>query len=85
MAMITSAPGRVYSVGPTKTILLTFTAVSGDVSATVTVPGMSRVESVEVAGGLKLSAAPTFSGNVITLAFTDPAANAFGTLRVHGV
>lgn len=85
MAMITTQVGRVYSVGPVKTSLLTFTAVSGDTSATVTVAGLSRIESVEVAGGLNLSAAPTFSGNVITLAFTDPAANAFGTLRVHGV
>jgi hypothetical protein len=35
-------------------------------------------------GGLNLSAAPTFSGNVVTLAFTDPAANAFGTAIVIG-
>lgn len=77
---------RAFAVGPLKFQLMTFTAVSGDTTGTVTASNISdRIDHIIVSGGLKLSAAPTFVGNVATLAFVDPVANAFGTILVVGV
>lgn len=73
-----------FSNGPYKIQILTFTAVSGDTSGTITCDQLIRADHVLMDGGLALTAAPTFSGNQVTLAFTDPAANAFGTCMVFG-
>lgn len=81
-----AAEPRAISLGPIKMQILTYTAVSGDTSGTVTVSGFTdRIDSMVIDGGLKLTAAITFAGNVATLAFTDPAANAFGTIIAHGI
>lgn len=79
----TSEP-RSFSIGPIKMQLFTYTAISGDTSGTITASRLSSATHVFVDGGLNFTAAPTFSGNVITLAFTDPAANAFGNILVLG-
>lgn len=76
---------RSFSIGPIKAQLLTYTAVSGDTSGTITADRLSTVMHVLLDGGLALTAAPTFSGNVVTLAFTNPGANAFGSIMVLGV
>jgi len=78
---LTSDAGRGISIGPKKVQFMTWTAASADTSGTVTATALSRIDLVIVAGGnLSLTAAATYSGNVATLAFTDPAADAFGTL-----
>lgn len=79
----TSEP-RSFSLGPLKVQILTYTAVSGDTSGTITADALSSAQSVLMDGGLAFTAAPTFSGNVVTLAFTNPAANRAGTILVLG-
>lgn len=82
-----TAEPRAVSIGPVKVQLFTYTAVSGDTTGTITADAMAdRVTHVLIDGGLcKLTAAPTFSGNVVTLAFSDPLANAFGNIIVFGI
>jgi hypothetical protein len=75
---------RPFSIGPVKRMHFTYTAVSGDTTGTITVPGLSQVLFIQLDGGLTYSAAPTFSGNVATIAFTNPAANRFGSGYVLG-
>jgi hypothetical protein len=86
-ATMSTAPGleRPFSLGPVKAQTFTYTAVSGDTSGTITVPGMSTVKLIVLDGGLTYSAAPTYSGNAATLAFTDPAANRFGSGIAYGI
>lgn len=84
-ATASTSVARSFSIGPIKTQIMTFTAVSGDTSGTITADRLTTVMHVLLDGGLALTAAPTFSGNVITLAFTNPGANAFGSILVLGV
>lgn len=60
------------------------TIESGDTSATMTAPSISSVNHVILPHGIIQSAAPTFSGNQITLAFSVPTATA-ATLTKGGV
>jgi hypothetical protein len=77
---------RAISIGPLRIQIMTYTAASGDVSGTITADAMAdRATHIIMDGGLRLTAAPTFSGNVATLAFADPAADAFGTIVVFGI
>lgn len=81
-----SAEPRAISLGPIKEQYFTFTAVSGDTSGTITADALiDRASQILIDGGLKLTAAPTFAGNVVTIAFADPAANAFGSIIVRGI
>lgn len=85
MALVTTLAARSYSIGPVKQITGSITAVSGDTSGTITVPQLSQIDFVEVSGGMRLTAAPTIAGNVITLAFTDPSTGGyFGSVMIHG-
>ena len=79
----TSEP-RAYSTGPLKKQILTWSCISGDTSGTVTATSLSSVQHIILDGGLILTAAPTFSGNAVTLAFNDPAVSVFGTCVVYG-
>jgi hypothetical protein len=81
-ANLTNQP-QSFSIGPVKCQMLTFSVASADVSGTITVDGLSSIVGVQVAG-ITLTAAPTFSGNVITLAFVDPAATRYGSVIVLG-
>lgn len=63
---------------------MTYSAASADTSGTVTATALSSVTGI-IIPGVVLTAAPTFSGNVVTLAFADPAATIAGTLLVIGV
>lgn len=76
--------GRKYSVGPLNAQVLTWTALSGDTTATITCDRLYLAQNILIDGGLTLTAAPTFSNNVVTLAFADPAASVFGTMIVYG-
>ncbi len=60
-----------------------FTVANADTSGTVTFDGLSSIDHVEVQG-ITLTAAPTFSGNVATLAFVDPTATRHGTITAYG-
>lgn len=73
-----TAEPRSWSIGPVKMQIKTISAASADVAGTITFDGLSSVECVVVTG-LTMSAAATYSGNVATLAFVDPAAT------VHGI
>lgn len=83
-ATASTSESRSFSLGPIKCQIFTWTAVSGDTSGTITATSLASVSHVLIDGGLINSAAPTFSGNVVTLAFNDPVANRFGTAIVFG-
>jgi hypothetical protein len=75
---------RSFSIGPLKVQIFTITAASGDTSGTITATALKEAFHVILDGKFVHTAAPTFSTNVVTLAFTDPAANAYGTAIVIG-
>lgn len=81
-ANLTNDP-RSFSIGPLKIQIKTLTAASADVSGTVTFDGLSSITAV-VLTGLTQTAAPTFSANVATLAFADPAATVYGQIIAFG-
>jgi hypothetical protein len=64
--------------------VMTYSAASGDTAGTVTAAALKEIVAVLIDGKILHSAAPTFSGNVATLAFADPAATVYGTLIVLG-
>lgn len=72
-----AAEPRSFSLGPVKMQIKTLSAASADVAGTVTFDALSEVQSVIITGVTQTSA-PTFSGNVATLAFADPADDVFG-------
>jgi hypothetical protein len=88
MAFTASAPsgdiGNSFSIGPKKVQYMTISAASGDTSGTVTATRLSRIDLILV-NGLTLTADATYSGNVATLAFVDPAATVKGTVTCIGV
>lgn len=73
------------SIGPLKVQFLTYSVASADTSGTVTCAGLNEVMHIIVDGAAGVhTAAPTFSGNVATLAFVDPAATRYGTIIAIG-
>lgn len=82
-ATASTAEPRSFSLGPLKCQIFTFSAASADVAGTITATGLSSISNV-IVSGLTQTAAPTFSGNVVTLAFADPAATVYGTAIVFG-
>lgn len=74
---------RSFSVGPLKIQLLTFSVASGDTSGTVTCDALSSVDYA-IVSGLDHTSAPTYSGNVITLAFVDDVATRHGQVIAFG-
>lgn len=78
-----SAEPRSFSVGPLKMQILTFSVASGDVSGTATADALSSISHVHI-HGVALTSAPTYSGNVATLAFADPLATRVGSILVFG-
>lgn len=74
-----------WSLGPFKVEVQKIAVVSGDDSATITAAQLSTVDEAIVCGGpITLTAQPTISANVVTLAFTDPAANRFVKIILLG-
>jgi len=84
VATDSTAESRKFSIGPLNAQLLTWSAASGDTSATITADKMSLAQAIIIDGGLVMTAAPTFSGNQVTLAFNDPLATVFGDLMILG-
>ena len=79
-----AAEPRSFSIGPVRQQIVTYTCLSTDTSATVTFDRLRTVYAIESDGGLVYTAAPTFSGNVATLAFTAPTGGGFGTFVATG-
>jgi hypothetical protein len=84
-AISTNGLNRSQSLGPNKMQILNWTAASGDESGTITASSLSQVFQVILSGDLTLTAAPTYSGNVVTLAFANPGADRFGQVICIGV
>lgn len=70
--------------GPLKAEIFTYSAASADVSGTITSKNLHTIYHC-ILDGLVSTTAPSFSGNVATLAFADPAATVFGTIILIGV
>lgn len=79
-----SAEPRSFSIGPKKIQLMYGSVASGDVSGSITVDGLSRIDQIHVIG-LNLTSQASLSGNVATLAFADPAATRHFTVIAIGV
>lgn len=79
-----TSEARAFSIGPVKMQIMTYSAASADVSGTITADKLSSVYHVILDGKIQHTAAPTFSGNVVTLAFADPAATVYGTIILIG-
>lgn len=75
---------RSFSIGPLKVQIMTWSAASGDTSGTVTADALNEAQHIIIDGLINHTAAPTVSGNVVTLAFADPLATVYGTLIVIG-
>lgn len=73
-----------FSIGPVKVEIQAISAASGDTSGTVTAQRLSRVDVAIVCAGLQQSAAPSISGNAVTLAFADPLATVHGHIILLG-
>jgi hypothetical protein len=82
-AVASTSEPRSFSIGPWKVQAFTWSAASADVAGTITASALSKAEFVLV-NGLVQSAAATYSGNVVTLAFVDPAATVYGQALVFG-
>lgn len=78
-AALSNDLARSWAIGSNlKMQVVTVAVVSGDTGATVTATSMTTVRCALVTGGaITLTAQPTYATNVATLAFSDPAANAF--------
>lgn len=76
---------RAFSVGPMKCQIMTYTAASGDTAGTVTADRLTQLMVVIADGGLKNSAAVTYSGNVATLAYEALPTATAATLTLGGV
>jgi len=87
MALTASNPSGItsgaWSLGKVKCQKKKFSVASADTSGTVTFDGLVSIDHVEVEG-VVLTAEPTFSGNVATLAFVDPAATRYGSITAYG-
>ncbi len=79
-----SEPRAVPYGGPLRSEILTYSAASGDTSGTVTSKNLHTIYHC-IVDGLVSTAAPTFSGNVATLAFANPGATVYGTILLIGV
>lgn len=80
----TTEKRKVAFGGPLKAEFYTYTALSGDTSGTITSLNMHTLYHV-LMDGVVQSAAATFSNNIATLTFVDPAASVFGTIVLIGV
>ena len=80
---VVSAEPRSFSIGPWKLMIFNFSAASGATGGTITASGLTSLIFAHVSG-VTQTAAPTFSGNVATIAFTDPAATVHGQAIVIG-
>jgi hypothetical protein len=83
-AAAVSAEPRSWSTGPLKQQIIDFSAASAATGGTATADSLTQVKWAIVTG-VTQTAAPTFSGNVVTIAFVDPAATVYGQIICFGV
>ncbi len=84
-ATMSAAEPRAFSIGPWKMQFFTYAVASGDTSGTITADRLNLAIHVVLDGPCGVATtAPAFSGNVVTLAFVDPAATRYGTGFVLG-
>lgn len=84
-AVASTKEPRSFSLGPVKCQVMTYSVASGDTSGTVTAGALKELYHVIVDGPCGVAtAAATFSGNVATLAFVNPAATRYGTIICIG-
>lgn len=81
--------GRAFSIGPVKEQTVTFTAISGDTTGTLSCTNFAVIDEVVVAGGCRLTAAPVITNTTtpptVALAFVDPSTGGyFGTITIRG-
>ncbi len=80
-----TAEPRAFSVGPLKMQLMTYSVASGDTSGTVTADALTEITHIMVDGVCAVaSTAASFSGNVATLTFVNPAATRYGNIVIYG-
>lgn len=87
MAFSASSPTaepRSWSIGPLKIQIMDVSVASGDTSGTATADNLAEARWA-ILSGLTQTAAPTFSGNQVTVAFVDPAATRYAQLIVFGI
>lgn len=85
VAVASSKIPRTWSLGPYKIQVFDVPHVSGDTTATVTADTMSTVLWAALASSVVQTSAPSFSTNVATFTFTDPAATVKGQAIVFGI
>ena len=73
-----------FSVGPVKMQIMDIGIISGDDGATATADRLSQVDYAILVADVTQTAAVTYSGNVATFTFTDPAATVKGTVILLG-
>lgn len=78
-----AAEPRSFSIGPLKVQIINFSIANLDTSGTVTCDALKEVVHAQVSG-ITQTAAPTYSSNVITLAFADPGATRYGQIIAFG-
>lgn len=76
MALTVTGYSRPHALGNHVAQEVDLTIASGDTALTLTAPSVARPIAVLMPPGVKHSAAPTFSGNAITLAVVVPASTA---------
>lgn len=84
-ATLSTSEARMVSLGPVKMELYTWTAISGDTSGTITSKSLHNIMHIIIDGKILHTSAPSFSGNVATLAFANPSATVYGTAILIGV
>lgn len=73
-----------FAWGPIKVQLMDMPLVSGNTSATATATRLSEVDYAILVADVTQTAVPTYSGNVATFTFTDPAATVKGQVILFG-
>jgi hypothetical protein len=82
-ALTTNGLDRSWSIGPVKVQVMTWSVASGDTSGTITAPALTEIYQI-ILPTLQLSSAPTYSGNVATIAFADPGITVVGSVLCIG-
>lgn len=80
-----TAEPRAIASGTMRQQVVTFSALSGATSGTVTADKLARINHILLgSGGILYTAAPTYATNIATLAFTVPAETA-ATATINGI
>ena len=84
MAIVNGTASRVHARGNLKEQLVDFTIATGQTSGTIVAPSIANLLMVIVGTKVVYTAAPTYSGNTATLAFTVATGGTAGTALCIG-